>query len=59
VLKLSINRVRQPKQYSLEFAAEGEQELITSAMSSHLVRVVKLMSHVVQVDTVEEYADDE
>jgi len=25
VLKLSIDRVRQPKQYSLEFAAEGEQ----------------------------------
>jgi len=25
VQKLSINRVRQPKQYSLEFAAEGEQ----------------------------------
>ena len=58
MLKLSINRVRQPKQYSLEFAAEDEQELITSAMSSHLV-IVKLMSHVVQVDTVEEYADDE
>ena len=25
VLKLSIDRVRQPKQYSLEFTAEGEQ----------------------------------
>jgi len=25
VLKLSIDRVRQPKQYSLEFAPEGEQ----------------------------------
>jgi len=25
VLKLSIDRVRQPKQYSLEFAAEGKQ----------------------------------
>jgi len=25
VLKLSVDRVRQPKQYSLEFAAKGEQ----------------------------------
>jgi len=25
VLKLSVDRVRQPKQYSLEFTAEGEQ----------------------------------
>jgi len=25
VLKLSVDRVQQPKQYSLEFTAEGEQ----------------------------------